>query len=174
MSDSLALFHATHVNLNSGGAASPSQTSIQAMVEAMMVQKGIGDDGAKTTVGSPPIFFLAKPTIAFDIDAIIKAVFRETGTSESQSMHAPQTGLIAVANAVAVAQLQLQATTDWYGVSDQGLSPRYEVAFLNRNQNPRTKIVVGGTVDGTTVVVDLDFAIFPTGGWQGINRNAGA
>ncbi len=45
--------------------------------------------------------------------------------------------------------------------------------FLNRVSTPRTKTIVSGTVDGTTIVVDLDFAIFPTGGWEGVNRNAG-
>ena len=78
------------------------------------------------------------------------------------------------ARSIKVPQLQLQAPgNDWYGVADQDSAPSYEIAFLNRVSTPRTKTVVSGTVDGTTIVVDLDFAIFPTGGWEGINRNAG-
>ncbi|MEE9609538.1 MAG: hypothetical protein V3U03_17510 [Myxococcota bacterium] len=169
MSDSKALFHADHKNLNSGGAAAPSQASIDEMVEAMMVQIGTGEDGAKITVGSPPRFFLAAPKLATEIAAIIDAPFRGTG-----GLEAPQDVDVRAARSIKVPQLQLQAAgNDWYGVADQVAAPSYEIAFLNRVSTPRTKTIVSGTVDGTTIVVDLDFAIFPTGGWEGVNRNAG-
>lgn len=176
MSDSSALFHAAdHSNLSSGGGGAPTQTLIDEMVEAMMIQTGIGEDGAKLTVGAPPKYFLAKPSVAMKISAIIDAPFRGTSAAgDAQSLHAPQDSVIAAAVAIKVPQLALQASTDWYGVADQNAAPSYEVAFLNGIQTPRTKAIVGTTVDGTTIVVDLDFGIFPTGGWQGINRNAGA
>jgi hypothetical protein len=175
MSDSKALFHTDHANLDSGGGGVPSQTLIDEMFEAMMTQLGIGEDSASVTVGSAPVFFLAKPSVAMKISAIIDAPFRGTAVAaDAQSLQAPQDRDIAAARAIKVPQLALLATTDWYGVSNQDLSPSYEVAFLNGVQTPRTKTVVGTTVDGTTVVVDMDYGIFPTGGWQGINRNAGA
>lgn len=173
MSDSKALFHVDHANLSSGGAAAPSQTSIDLMVEAMMVQIGTGEDGAKTTVGSPPRWFLATPNLAGQIAAIIDAPFR--GVTGFPALEQPQDPDLRAARAIKVPQLALQAPgNDWYGVADQDSAPSYEIAFLNRVSTPRTKTIVSGTVDGTTIVVDLDFAIFPTGGWEGINRNAGS
>ena len=175
MSDSKALFHADHANLNSGGGGVPTQTLIDAMLEAMMIQAGTGEDGALLTVGAPPRFFLAKPSVAMKISAIIDAPFRGTGVAgDAQSLHAPQDAAIAAAVAIKVPQLALQASTDWYGVADQNMAPSYEVAFLNGVETPRTKTIVGTTIDGVTIVVDMDFGIFPTGGHQGINRNAGA
>ncbi len=56
----------------------------------------------------------------------------------------------------------------------QNLAPSYEVGFLNGQRTPRTNIVNHPTVDGTTIIVASDFAVFPTGGWQGIYRNPGA
>lgn len=172
MSDSKALFHADHDNLFT--AAAPSQTTIEEMVEKMMTQKGIGEDGANTAVGAPPRYFLAKPSLAWKIAAIIGAPFRETGSGESQSLQAPQTSELAAAEAIPVPQLALQATTDWYGVADQAQAPSMEVGFIGGIQTPRVVVVQGGTVDGTTVVIDLDYGIFPTGGWQGISRNPGS
>lgn len=173
MSDSKALFHVDHLNLNSDGAAAPSQTSLDAMTEALMIQIGTGEDGAKTTVGSPPRFFLAKPSLAAKIAAIIDAPFR--GTTNDPALEQPQDPDLRAARAIKVPQLSLLAPgNDWYGVADQDSAPSYEIAFLNRVSTPRTKTIISGTVDGTTIVVDLDFAIFPTGGWEGINRNAGA
>ena len=99
---------------------------------------------------------------------MIDAPFRGTGGLES-----PQDADLIAPRAIKVPQLVLQATTEWYGVADQNAAPSYEVAFLNGVETPRTRTVVGTTVDGTTIVVDNDFGIFPTGGWQGINRNAG-
>jgi hypothetical protein len=177
MSDSNTLFHANHANLET--AAAPSQSSIETMMQNMMQQVGIGEDGAKIPVGGPPRFFLAGPKLAIEINSIIKAPFRITGPTGTdprtgQSIQGPQDATLAQAQAIAVPQLINQgATTAWYGVADQGLAPSYEVGFLNGNQTPRIQAVIGTTVDGTTIVVDLDFAIFPTGGWQGIHRNPG-
>lgn len=169
MSDSVALFNAAHNNLNSGGSSVPDQAAIEAMVQAMMIQGGTGEDGALLTVGAPPRFFLAQPLTAMAISAIIDAPFRGTASLEQ-----PQDVDIAAARAVKVPQLALQGdNVSWYGVADQNAAPSYEVAFLNGVETPRTKSIVGTTVDGTTIVVDMDFGIFPTGGHQGINRNAG-
>lgn len=175
MSDAVALFNAAHSNLNSGGSGAPTQALIEAMWNAMSVQTGIGEDGAKIAAGGPPRYFLARPGVATTIRAIIDAPFRGlTGLSNEQSLQMPQEPALRAATAIDVPTLGVMGENDWYGVADQRIAPSYEVAFLNGVRTPRTKQVIGTTVDGTRIVVDLDWAIFPTGGWEGINRNAGA
>lgn len=170
MQDGLVLFHATHANLNSGGAGAPTQALLDAQMKAMMSQKGTGEDGAKIAVGAPPRFYFSNPGTALTIAAITQAPFRGT-----EHLEQPQDPIFRNAQTIKVPQLALQGNgIEWYAVADQSAAPSYEVAFLNGQRVPRTKTVVGTTVDGVTIVVDHDFAIHPTGGWEGINRNAGA
>ena len=169
MSDALVLFHTTHANLASDNGV-PNQSRVEDAVSDMMTQTGIGQDAADVNVGVPPSIFFAAPNTAMQLEKIIRSVW----AGDVAVARDPQIAEIAAATVLKVAQLVNQgATVDWYAVAPQALAPSYEVAFLNGMRQPTVVQRQHSTVDGTTVVVSSDYAVFPTGGWQGIWRNAG-
>ena len=169
MSDSVALFNSAHGNLAGSGAA-PSQTTLEAAVAAMMEQSGTGQDSSSVALGVAPKFWFAKPAVAMAIEKIIGSDY-----AGSDARRDPQVQAIANTTVIKVpCMTALGVSNDWYAAADQALAPSYEVGFLRGNRTPRIQIQNVPTVDGTTVVVDLDYAAFPTGGWQGIYRNPGA
>ncbi len=169
MSDSVTLFHANHANLGTPGA--PSQALLREMVTGMATQTGIGDDGSSVVVGAPPRYTLSGVSVAMEIESIVASPY-----AGSDARRDPQNKLIRAIDPIPVPQLDilLGANNDWYGVAPQTLAPSYEVAFLRGNRTPRTTRVVGTTVEGVRLIVRNDWGIFPTGGWQGVYRNAGA
>ena len=168
MSDATVLFHANHNNL-AASAGVPTQARLEAAIADMMNQAGIGQDGDDVAIGVPPTIFFAGPAVAMLLEKIVKSDWAGSDASRD-----PQIDEIANARVIKIAQLVNQgATTDWYAIAPQVLAPSYEVAFLNGNRTPRVETLRHTTVDGTTIVVSSDYGIFPTGGWQGIWRNAG-
>lgn len=168
LEDSVALFHADHSNLATVG-TTPTQTTIATAVAAMMTQTGMGDDGASLVVGAPPRFSLSGPTRAMVIESIVKSP-----NWGSDARRDPQNTKVAAIDPIYVPQLELLAPNAYYFVADQSLAPTCEVAFLNGIDQPRTTTKTGTLVDGTTVVVDLDWGIAFTGGYEGIYRHPGA
>lgn len=168
MADSVVLFHANHANIGADNGV-PTQPRLEQAVSDMMQQTGIGQDGADVNIGVAPTIFLATPAVGMIIERLIRSAYIATGTRSQ-----PQVQELKDAIVLKVAQfVNAGVTTDWYAVAPQVLAPSYEVAFLNGNRTPRTETVNHPTVDGTTIVVSSDYDIHPTGGWQGIWKNAG-
>lgn len=167
MGDSKALFHADHNNIYTGGA--PSQAPIEAIAAGMMEQTGIGDDGASVAIGVAPQYWLARPTIAFAIEAIVTSNYRG-----SDARRDPQVQALKDTKVIPVPILAgLGATTQYYAAANQMLAPSYEVAFLNGQREPTLIEFNNPSVDGTTLIVRHDYDVHPTGGWQGIARETG-
>lgn len=168
LSDSVALFNSgSHYNVGTQGVV--SQTTIAEAVAGMMVQRGLGEDGTTVTLNCPPVWTLSGPSRAMEIERIVKSPY--WGESSRRD---PQNTKVAMLDPLYVPQLELLKPYAYYFVASPATAPTCEVAFLDGIQTPRTTRKDGTLIDGTTIVVDLDWGIAFTGGYEGIYKNDGS
>ena len=171
MSDGNALFHTDHGNLAGTGAA-PSQATLEAAMTRMSKQTDINSDpDTETPLGIMPAYALAGSTNAYEIEKIVGSLFSDSGATDARRR--PQLQRVRNLEVVEVPTLTVRSENDWYLMADQDEAPSIEVGFLDGVQTPTTRVVDGGTVDGSTVVVRHYFDAAFTGGWQGVDRNPG-
>lgn len=163
MGDSIALFHASHGNLSSGGAAAISVTSIGAARAAMRIQKGL--DGVQLISVAPKYLVVpaAKETIA---DQFVSQNMLAATNAEKN----PFAGRLQV---ICEPRLDANSTTAWYVFADPSQVDTIEYAYLAGEEAPRIETRVGFDVDGLEIKCAHDFGAKVID-WRGINKNAGA
>lgn len=167
--DSKALFHADHTNLNEGGVGTPNQARLKAALAAMHKQTGIGEDGEDIALGVTPRYALAGVSPAQELDTIIGSPF-----IAGDAAHQKQLRVIRNLELIEVPYLSLKYPNQWDLVADQNSFPSMEVAFLDGVNRPEITTKEGHTVDGVRVVIKLYGNAAYTGGFEAVQRNAGA
>lgn len=164
MSDSVALFHATHNNL-AGSAGALAVATLSAARAAMRVQKeSTGGDVLNIT----PKYLI--------VPAALEATARQLLTSmvdpQSNKGHAtnPVSGM---AELIVDGRLDASSTTAFYLVADPNAFDTIEVAFLDGNDAPYLEQQTAWTSDGVEMKVRIDAGVAPLD-FRTFYKNAGA
>lgn len=162
MSDGVALFHASHGNLQ--GAAAISTSTVDAMRVAMGKQKDIGQ-----TTGSLNIR-LKNLLVPLELEGLAKVVCEsENEVSGSKNLTVPNS----VRNTFSVisdARLSDASSTIWYGAADKAVHDVVQVDYLDGNEAPVLEQQAGWSVDGTEFKVRID-ATATAMDWKTLQRN---
>ena len=162
MGDGVALFHANHGNLGTGGAV--SVTTIGEGEKLMALQKDIG---GKRRLNIKPQFFLAPVTIKASSE-----VFFNTMLIGGQSNQPNLQNIYAGAfTRIYEPRLDDASTTAWYLSGPRGKT--VTVFFLNGNQAPYMETKEGWSVDGVEYKVRIDAGAKAVD-WKALLKNAGA
>lgn len=159
MSDSTAIFHASHGNLAASGGV-PSVLALDAARLAMRSQKDL--DGV-TPVGAAPKFILSSPRFETTIEMLIASTITPNQVQEVN----PFAGKLEPLVDPRLAELP------WYLFADPASAPVLEYAYLEGNDGPQVEMKEGWETLGTSWRVYMDFG----GGlvdWRGAYKNPGS
>lgn len=172
MNDGTALFAGTaigtdHGNLNIGGAAAISATSVAAMRVAMARQTD--KSGNANGLNIRPSYILVPLELEDTANILMQSEFDPADGTNNNRAPNPVRGSMEVVTDV---RLSADSTTRWYMASSAQFDT-IEVAFLDGVQAPMLEQQNGWTVDGTEFKVRLDCGAAPMDfrTWQ---RNDGA
>lgn len=160
MSDSVALFHATHGNLGTPGAI--SITTLTEALKLMRLQKGL--DGVTPIDVTPK--YLGVPAALEVVARQYVAQINATKTSDVN----PFTADLEV---VVDPRLDAKSATAWYLAADPATIDTVEYSFLESEPGPQLFTRVGFDVDGVETKVRLDFGCGVID-HRGLFKNAGA
>lgn len=162
MSDGVALFHSSHGNLASSGAA-PSEQTLGTALKALRLQKGLQDE----LIGVVPKFVIGP--------AALEVVIRQLLESTSIDEYNPGVKNIFFKTLLPIIEPRLDAssTAAWYVAADPATIDTVEVAFLNGQEGPYVESREGWTVDGIEYKVRLDVGVKAID-WRGLYKNPGA
>lgn len=162
MSDSIALFHADHGNLATGGGSALSETSLAAARAAMRLQKGL--DGS-TPVDCVPRFLVVPAAL----ENTALQLTTETTPATSGTVNPTGRNLEVVVDP----RLDAVSATAWYLAADPDRMPTLEFAYLEGDAGPRIETDYGFDVDGVSYKCRLDFGCGVLD-HRGLYRAAGA
>lgn len=148
LSDSVALFHASHSNLTSGV---PSVTAFDTAKNLMVVQKDIA---GVATLNIRPGFILVPVALEGTAKVIVSAQYDPDTASKLQRPNMVQ----GLATVVSDARLDAASTSVWYMAANPSVYDTIVVAFLDGNQTPVLEQQAGWTVDGVEYKCRLDVA----------------
>lgn len=163
MGDGIALFHATHKNIVSGGAA-PTVEQFEKM--RLLLEEQMDMDGNE---------YLAISLA----NLLVPHTLRTQATLINEAQYNPdQTGKFQLPNTSRGLFNQIVSTprlsgTAYYGFAAATDVPTIEVSFLNGVQTPYMEQQDGFTVDGTTWKIRLDYGVNAVD-WRGAVKNPGA
>jgi HK97 family phage prohead protease len=143
MSDSVALFHATHGNLAGTGAA-PDVTTLDAGRLAMRSQL---DYDGETPLAAAPAYILAGPKRETAIEQLLVATINPTQATDTNPFHGKLVPLI---------DPRLDADP-WYLFADPGMVPVLEHAYLNGVGGPTVEMRQAWNTLGQEFRVYMDF-----------------
>ena len=162
LSDGVALFHATHNNLQTGAAI--SSASVAKLRAGMATQKS---DGQAINV---PLQYLIVPVALQDIaETVRQSEFAVGGTNNATIPNTQRNRFTVIADA----RLDASSTSAWYGSADAALFDTIEVAYLDGVQQPFLDQKEGWNVDGTEFKVRIDAGVAPLD-YRGLQKNPGA
>lgn len=142
MSDTVAVFHASHHNTASATSPADLEADLDAGRLAMRRQTGLG--GAPIAIA--PAFVLAPPELETDLEKLLTAV---------QAAKTTDVNPFSALNLVV--EPRLTSTTRWYVAADPGLIDGLEFAYLEGAPGPQLETRAGFEVDGVEYKVRLDF-----------------
>lgn len=161
--DSLALFHATHGNYVTAGAA-PSVTTIDAGRQAMAAQKDIsGNEFLDIT----PAIWLGPLSLGSTARVVNSSIFDPDAANKLQRNN-PVNNLFR--DVIDTARL---SGTGWYMFADPALHPVFEVVFLDGQTEPLLAQQEDFATAGLCWRVELPFGVGAIG-WRGAYFNDGA
>ncbi|WP_337996220.1 ClpP-like prohead protease/major capsid protein fusion protein [Oleispirillum naphthae] len=164
LSDGVALFHATHKNLASAGAA-PSTATFDAMRTAMATQR---DPDLKTqALNIRPAYVLAPVALEGKSKAVIASEF----DSASGDKGLPNS-VRDFAEVISDARLDIASTTAWYGAANPNVVDTIEVDYLDGVEEPYLESKDGWNVDGVDFKVRIDAGVKALD-HRGLYKNAG-
>ena len=163
MSDSVALFHATHNNLLT--AAAPTVASVGAARAAMARQTDA--HGVATALNLRPKYILGPIELEDTLNVLMSSEFDPSKTQRTPN---PVRGSMQV---VTDARLSVASTTAWFTAADPNMHDTIEVAYLNGNQTPYLESKDGWSVDGVEMKVRIDAGVKALD-FRGLTKNAGA
>ena len=169
LSDSVALFHASHGNLAGTGAA-PTVTTIDAGRQAMAIQTDVGGNDyldIRPSIAVVPVSlggeFRVLNAAEYDVNV-------SPGSTTGKNTMTPNRVRGLLTDIVDSPRLSGNA---WYLFADPVLAPVLEVVFLDGNESPYIELQNGFTVDGAAYKVRLDFGVGVVD-YRGAYKNAGA
>jgi len=148
MNDSVALFHATHNNLASAGAA-PSSDTLSDGRKAMRTQTGLG--GASMDI--QPAFLLIPVDLETSADILLRSAALPDD-NKSAGVINPWAGKL---TPIAEPRLSDNSTTAWYLMAHPNQAPVIEVAWLEGERNPYVDEELDFDSDGLKIKVRHDF-----------------
>jgi len=168
MSDGVALFHANHSNLASGGdLGAPSVDTLNAARQAMRTQTGL--NGAILNI--MPRFIIVPAALETTTEVVLRsAAYPDTSAAGAPGVINPfQNRLIPVVEA----RLDGDSATAWYLAASPDQIDTIEVAFLEGERAPYLEEQEGFEVDGRRYKVRIVFGAKAID-WRGLYKNPGA
>ncbi|MCC6389138.1 MAG: peptidase U37 [Bryobacterales bacterium] len=164
MGDGVALFHASHANLNSGGGSALALAGLGSGMAVMAKQKGL--DGVTTL--NTQARYLAVPVVlqltAFQLIA--------ANLAPAQSANVVPEYIRAL-TPIAEPRLDGASTTAWYLFASPDQIDTIEYAYLEGQDGVYIETRQGFDVDGVEIKARLDFGAKAID-WRGMQKNAGA
>lgn len=154
MSDGTALFDAAHNNLNAGGAAAISTTSVSAGRNAMGLQQD--PDNNVTALNIRPAIF-AVPYALQDVAQVLMT--SQTNPDSGQDNSEVPNTLNGMATVIPEARLSNASATAWYLLASPGIGNLIELGFVEGQNTPFIDSREGWKVDGLEYKVRLDFGV---------------
>jgi hypothetical protein len=148
MSDSVALFHATHNNL-AGTAAALSSTSLSLARAAMRKQKGMAGELIDVT----PAFILVPVGMETDAEILLRSTALPEATL-SAGVYNPWAGKL---TPIADPHLDAASATAWYLLAHPNQVPMIEVSYLQGEEQPYVEEMVDFNSDALITKVRHDF-----------------
>jgi hypothetical protein len=146
MSDSVALFHATHANLGSGAIGN---TGLDAMFSAMAIQKGL--DGV-SILNLMPKFLITPAAKASTAQTALTATGNNVKTTD-------QNWFAGRLTPVSDGELDASSTAVWYGACDPAIAPGVEYCHLEGAEGPQSiRKENEDAILGVQIYMFLDFA----------------
>ena len=160
MSDAIALFHASHNNLNESGAGGTPLTAdaagiaaIAAMRNAMALQTDVS--GSATGLNIRPSHFL----VPIALEDVARSLMTDT-TMPGQANPGVRNPINGMAGIVSDPRLDADSATRYYLAAGQSFDT-IEVGFLDGNQTPVLEQQAGWSIDGTEFKVRIDVGAAP-------------
>lgn len=154
MSDTVALFHATHKNLQTGGPSALAIDSMSKARQAMRTQKTQTEGGAPRTLNIRPAFLLAP--IALEDKA--RQLITSTSVPDAGVNSGITNPIKDFVEVIGEPRLDDASATAWYLAAAKG-SDTIEVAYLNGVKVPYVEQQEGFTVDGVASKVRIDAGV---------------
>lgn len=160
--DGLALFHATHGNLGSGGGSALQVSSLAAARKAMRLQKG--EDGT-TPIDAQPKFLIVPAALELTAEQLLTQI-----TPVQVDQVNPFGGKLEL---IVEPRLDAVSATAWYLAADPALVDTIEYAYLDGEPGPQIFIEQGFEIDGMSMKCREDFGAGVLN-WRGLYKAAGA
>jgi hypothetical protein len=165
LSDTVALFHATHANL-AGANAAISVTTLGAGRAAMRLQKGLQSEELNL-VPSYLIVPATQEALAYQYTSANYVPTQPSGVNEFRA--GGRTALEPIVEAI----LDANSTTAWYLAASTGQVDTVEYCYLQGAAGPVIESEMGFEVDGISYKCRLDFAAKAID-FRGLYKNIGA
>lgn len=164
LADGIALFHANHGNLVTGGAAgAPSVAALDAMRQLMAKQK---DKDGNDFLDIRPELALAPLSLGGSLRLLNTSQYDNDG----DKLMKPNIVAGLFRDVIDTPRLSGNA---YFMFADPSVEPVVEVNFLNGEQSPYMESENGFSIDGTQWKIRLDYGVNAVG-FRGVVKNAGA
>lgn len=164
MGDGVALFHANHTNLNTGGTSALALTGLGTGMAVMAKQKGL--DGITVLNVQPR--YVAVP-VALQLTAF-QLVAANLAPAQSANI-VPD--YIRALTPIAEPRLDASSATAWYLFASPDQIDTVEYAYLEGQDGVYIETRQGFDVDGVEIKARLDFGAKAID-WRGMQKNAGS
>lgn len=166
MSDSIALFHASHANLGSGAGSALQFSSLAAGRAAMRVQKGLQSE----ELNLAPAFLIVPAALeqtAYQFTSSQYVPAKSTDVNEFRA--GGRTALEPIVEPI----LDANSATAWYLAAQNSQVDTVEYCYLDGAEGPVVESEMGFEVDGISFKCREDFAAKAID-WRGLYKSAGA
>ncbi len=164
--DGVALFHATHSNLLTGGVI--STTNVDAMRVAMALQKLPGQTSGGSNIR---LAYLLVPVALGGLANTVRDSEFEVGNATKNNT--TPNSVRGTFEVISDARLDAASATAWYGAANGQTNDTVEVSYLNGNDMPTLEQQEGWGVDGTEFKVRMEAAATPLD-FRAMAKNPGA
>lgn len=166
MADGVALFHANHANLLTGGGSALAVAGLSAARAAMRVMKESYTTGQPLNIA--PKYLIVPAALETTANQLINSTVDPTA-SKGHAVN-PVGGMATV---IADGRLDAASTTAWYLAADPAGFDTIEVAYLDGNDAPYLEQQASWSVDGVEMKVRIDAGVAPLDAHT-LQKNAGA
>jgi phage major head subunit gpT-like protein len=166
MADGVALFHATHKNLQSGAGSALSASSLDA--GRALMGKQSDPDNIKQGLNIRPAHWIGPIALQGQANQIFAS---QSEPGQDNPGVANRVANMAKVNADA--RLDVASTTAWYLAADPSSNDTIEVSYLNGVQAPTLEQKEGWNVDGAEMKVRIDAGVNLLD-FRGLQKSAGA
>ncbi|MBL4833647.1 MAG: Clp protease ClpP [Pseudomonas sp.] len=168
MSDSKALFHADHKNLQTAAGSALSIESLSKAKTQMATQKTFTEGGKGRTLNIRPAYILTPVALEDKANQII----RSASVPDANVNAGIDNPIRNFAQVIGEPRLDDDSATAWYAVARKG-SDTIEVAYLDGVKEPYMEQQQGFTVDGVATKVRIDAGVAPLD-YRGMQKANGA